>query len=272
MLYFCVALYPEAAPVLSSFGMKSAGGRIGSLYRSDEAILVLTGSGSVTASAALAEALTLFPPSANDLLINLGICGAPSGFCPAGSWFRIHKITDSATGRDFYPELLFTTSFPEAALTTTGVPASSPASLTDMEAAGIFLTGQSFFPPERMLFYKSVSDFGVAEGERLTPANVTALVERALPDILADAVVLRDSLSSAPVLSEASGQAVSEMVRRLDASAAMEHEIRLLASYRTFRQDDAAAKIMAFLAAVPEPVTRREGKKLLEQFRNECLA
>ena len=272
MLYFIVALYPEAAPVISRFQMKPAGGRIGSVYASENAVLVLTGSGPVAAAGALAEALTLFPPTEHDILINLGICGAPAGFCEPGTWFRINKITDNAAGRDFYPEILFSPGFPEAALMTYSNPVAAPSALTDMEASAVYQTGQSFFPPERMLFYKGVSDFGVSEGARLNPSDVTALIEKVLPDILSEANGIMQALPSDPVLSEAAEAAVSKLCGLLSASVTMEHEIRLLAVYREFRCHDAAEFLMAFAAGIEEGVARREGKRLLEQFRNDCLA
>ena len=272
MLYFCVALYPEAVPVIARFQMKPAGGRIGSVYASDEAVLVLTGTGPVAAAGALAEALSLFPPADSDILINLGICGAPAGFCEPGTRFRIHKITDAASGRDFYPEILYPTGFREAALTTVSVPMTAPVALTDMEASALYQTGQAFFSPERMLFYKGVSDFGVSEGTCLNPSDVTALIEKALPDILAEAEGITNALPSEPVLSEATEEAVAELCRLLSASVTMEHEIRLLAAYRTFRCGDAAEFFMGFAAGIEEPVVRREGKRLLEQLRKDCLA
>ena len=292
MLYFCMALYPEAGPVITRFQMKPAGGRIGSVYASDEAILVLTGIGPVAAAGALSEALTLFPPAETDMLINIGICGAPAGFCEAGTWLRIHKITDAATGRDFYPEILFPSVFREAALATVSTPmkasqeaasATSGASVTtsasaasavlsDMEASALYQTGQAFFSPERMLFYKGVSDFGVTEGTRLNPSDVTALIEKALPDILSEAEGILSVLPSDPVLSEAAETAVTKLCKLLSASVTMEHEIRLLAAYRTFRCGDAAEFFMAFAAGIEGPVVRREGKRLLEQLRKDCLA
>ena len=272
MLYFCIALYPEAGPVITRFQMKPAGGRIGSVYASDEAILVLTGSGPVAAAGALSEALTLFPPAETDMLINIGICGAPAGFCEAGTWLRIHKITDAATGRDFYPEILFPSVFREAALATVSTPMSNPATLSDMEASALYQTGQAFFSPERMLFYKGVSDFGVTEGTRLNPSDVTALIEKALPDILSEAEGILSVLPSDPVLSEAAETAGTKLCKLLSASVTMEHEIRLLAAYRTFRCGDAAEFFMAFAAGIEGPVVRREGKRLLEQLRKDCLA
>lgn len=272
MLYFSVALYPEAAPVIKRFSMKPAGGRLGSLYRSEDALLVLTGSGLLAASAALSEALTLFPPSSDDILINLGICGAPEGFGRQGEWFRISKITDAGTGRDFYPELLFTSPLREATLRTVAASEASPVTLTDMEAASVFQTAQAFFPPERMLFYKGISDFGIEAGGRLDAASVTESVASVLPFVLSEAETVSSLPKETASLSAETEQAVAELSKRIDASASMEHEIRLLAVYRTYRSGDAAEVIMAFCAGIPESVTRREGKKILEQFRDNCLS
>ncbi|MBO4696524.1 MAG: hypothetical protein J5643_04470 [Lachnospiraceae bacterium] len=273
MLYLFTAIHPEAAPVVSHYAMQKTGGHFGSIYRSDEAVLVLTGSGPVQTAAAVAEALSCCPPGENDILVNLGICGAPDGYT-AGQCFRIHKLTDAGSGRDFYPDIMMPSAFPEAALVTVSKPCPAPETLVDMEGAAFYMTASKLVSSDRIFVYKIVSDHGT-DAAVLTPQRVTELVGNVLQGILSEAEQYASALPKQPALSAEAQAAAEKLCEYLDASVTMKSEIMKLAFYLELRGADAAETIRSFLSeeglSDPSGLRRKEGKHVLKQFRQYCL-
>ncbi|MBO4324983.1 MAG: hypothetical protein J5845_06280 [Lachnospiraceae bacterium] len=272
MLWFFTAIYPEAAPVVSRYAMKRTAGRFADIFRGEDAVLVLTGSGPVRAASAVSEALTLDAPGPKDILINLGICGAPEGYA-FGECCRIHKITDACSCRDFYPDLLADSAFREAALTTYGKPCEAPETLADMEGSAFFETAVKAVSPDRIFLYKIVSDRGNTDA--LTPQTVTNLIAKALPGIISEAERYASLLPEPKELSAEAEEAADGICRLLDASVTMRSEIMKLALYIELRDGNAAERLRAFLneegISGEQPLRRKEGKIILEHLRQFCL-
>ena len=311
MLYFITAIYPEAHPVIGHFSMRAQGGRFGDIYCSEDAVLTVSGSGPVNASAAVAELLSLYPPADCDFLVNIGICGAPfpgdgsgaSGAAPEGSvmngfgnssalssavgdCFRINKVTDGDTGREFYPDIMTAPSFREAALTTVSRPATRPRGLTDMEGAAVIRTALRAFSPDRIFLYKIVSDFGIpassgslpddrdTDAPVVNPDGVRSLVNSVLPAVIKEVTGYASLLPPPSGLTKAELDAVERLSETIDASESMRMECLRLARYLHYRDNDAAGTILSFLDGLPSAdrlFRRKEGKVILEQFRQFCL-
>ena len=274
MLYVVTAIKAEAEPFLSRYAFHPVAARYGRIFLCEQTesdtslVLVLTGPGLHAAVSALTEALTLYPPKAQDLLLNIGICGAPA--CQFGGAYRIHKITDFATGLDFYPDILQSSAFREAPLVTFPNICDNPEQLTDMEASGIFYAGRPFFSPDRMFFYKAVSDCGT---DYPTPQEVTSLIDGLLPAVLSELNAYSRLLQTKPSFSDSDENAVKRLLALIDASVTMEHEVWKLAEYLLYREDVTVADyIEAFLQDISEPFHRKEGKILLEKFRRQILS
>ena len=86
-------------------------------------LLTICGEGRNNAAAAVSATLAKEGAKRGDILLSLGsaaILKAPhtaGGSC-LGSWFLIHALQEWATGRQFYPDMLYSFSFPEARLIT----------------------------------------------------------------------------------------------------------------------------------------------------------
>lgn len=274
MLYITTAIYPEAAAVLKELPLKKTASRYGAIYTGPSAHLIVTGAGTVSAALSVSEALTLSPPKDEDLLLNIGLCAAPEGAATLGEAFFIHKITEAATGRDYYPDMMFSSAYPEASLMTVPTICKSPVCLTDMEASAVYQAGRAFFSPDRMLFYKIVSDFGASNGESeetFTPDKLTALLTPHIKPILKEASAYASTLTGEALLSEDELSMTRELLLRIDASATMEAELRQLVRYLRYRDGNVTEPLRAFLLHYPEPVHRKEGKVILEAFRKYCL-
>ena len=129
------------------------------VYAADEMVLIISGVGKLAMAGAVGYGLGLFPNHRRwPLLINLGIAGHRD--YPLGALCLAHKITDSESGRCFFPQLPFATSCPTLPLTTHARPRVDYADdcLYDMEAAGFYEMAVKFSSSELIHVVKVVSD------------------------------------------------------------------------------------------------------------------
>ena len=185
MIYYAMALYPEARTFIRQMGLKKCVEETHmQIFENENTSLILTGVGEVQAAAAVSYLFARRPPLEQDLLINVGICGSAQQ--PQGTCYLCNKIVQQTTGRTFYPDILLRHPFEEATLTTCPTVIKDGAretALLDMEAAGIYQAGQMFLQPHQMTFLKIVSD--AADGSRLSKQQVEQLVERHASVIIA---------------------------------------------------------------------------------------
>ena len=149
---------------------------------SDDLEIVLTGIGKVNAAFAVGRTfhhgLTRQDLS-SDVIINIGTCGSKD----LHGLFMVNKITDDATGRDYYPDILRVEGLNEASLITVDEVKTDPEPgyLYDMEGSAIYQAGSKLISPDRIIFLKMVSDNGDVGG--VTEESVNELVESFLPEI-----------------------------------------------------------------------------------------
>ncbi len=127
-----------------------------------------------------------------------GIWTADTGAHAAqiGDLYVCHKITEQATGKTFYPDILYRHPWKERELVTGMQPlqrAAAHGALYDMEAAAVYQAGIRFFSPDRMIFLKVVSDSGVAGQERMTAEALTGLLEQHVKEVAAFLTNLREA-------------------------------------------------------------------------------
>ncbi len=205
MIYLFTAFYWEAQVLIEQFYLKKVleRGHFQQFTDQDAQILLtISGAGEIAAAAAVSSVCTKHPPGKEDVLLNIGIC---AGDAVKGSVFLIHKLTEQATGKTFYPDLLYRHPFAEAELVTCMLPwkrgtqqrmfslergtrQTNPEQdetaaageggtrcVFDMEGAAVYQAGACYFAPHQMLFLKLVSDNG--EGTPLSGQFVRQLME-----------------------------------------------------------------------------------------------
>ena len=223
MIHIFTALYPEAKPLIQALGLKKRAAQTHYqqfLSEEGDLCLTITGVGPMQAAAVTASVLTDFDAGAQDQLLSLGTAAALTS-CPA-SMYHVNKITEAATKRDFYPDMLLNTGLPEASLITgaklltaqdrwaqveaqqdvksrqdttddsmlsiLGDRLAAPR-LYDMEAAAVYQAASMFLGPHQMNFLRIVTDQGLSESEAIAPqalaAHVTACVEQQVDTIVA---------------------------------------------------------------------------------------
>lgn len=167
MIYLFTALYTEAEIFIKRFHLEKnlENTRFQEFYQEEAGIrLTITGVGEIAAAAAVSSVCTAYQPQEEDMLLNIGTCAHLAG--KAGA-FVCNKIIEQASGKTFYPDLLYRHGLPEEAVVTGMLPCNQKESiggnLYDMEAAAIYQAGSYFFAPHQMVFLKVVSDAGSAK-------------------------------------------------------------------------------------------------------------
>lgn len=171
MIHIFTALYPEAKPLIQALCLKKRAAQTHYqqfLSEEGDLSLTITGVGPMQAAAVTASVLTDFDAGAQDQLLSLGTAAALTA-CPA-SMYHVNKITDAATKRDFYPDMLLNTGVTEASLITgaklyTKQESGYAADLYDMEAAAVYQAASMFLGPHQMNFLRIVTDDGLTQEE-----------------------------------------------------------------------------------------------------------
>jgi len=304
MIYVVTALYQEAHGFIRELELKK-----NTAYAPFEVFdnenagirLVVTGVGEIAAAAVVAAVCARDGADAADFLINIGCCaaanagadsgcetvdsGMDSGYGAAhaaqiGDLYVCHKITEQATGKTFYPDILYRHPWKERELVTGMQPlqrAAAHGALYDMEAAAVYQAGIRFFSPDRMLFLKVVSDFGIAGQERMTAEALTGLLEQHVKEVAAFLTNLREAadeeetLRNDGILQE--DEAVLErLFAALHCSQTMRASARQYITYAALTGYDWKAELEEWYARGLLPCKdRREGKVRLEELNQVLL-
>lgn len=298
MIYVMMALYQEAHGLIRELELKKNTAYAPFEVFDNESAgirLVVTGVGEIAAAAATAAVCARDGADAADFLVNIGCCAAggcepadrdmDSGYGAAyaaqiGDLYVCHKITEQATGKTFYPDILYRHPWKERELVTGMQPlqrAAAHGALYDMEAAAVYQAGIRFFSPDRMLFLKVVSDFGIAGQERMTAEALTGLLEQYVKEVAAFLTNLREAadeeetLRNDGILQE--DEAVLErLFAALHCSQTMRASARQYITYAALTGYDWKAELEEWYARGLLPCKdRREGKVRLEEFKQVLL-
>ena len=156
MIYIVIALMAEASPIIKNLKLTKSSDKPFKVFSSNEYKLIITGIGKEKATIATSHLLTLFSPTQNDYLFNIGICGAPKKF-EIGEALIINKI--STHSKYYYPDMLLRHDFRENSLLTVDKPQENKCDeCVDMEASAIYSTSLHFLKSSQMAFIKIVSD------------------------------------------------------------------------------------------------------------------
>ena len=306
MIHIFTALYPEAKPLIQALSLKKRATQMHYqqfLSEEGDLSLTITGVGPLQAAAVTASVLTDYDAGAQDQLLSLGTA-ARLTTCPA-SMYHVNKITEAATMRDFYPDMLLNTGLPEASLITgaklyTKQESGYAADLYDMEAAAIYQAASMFLGPHQMNFLRIVTDDGLTQEEmetgmtmrtvtnaasgteskpavgteasapRSLAAHVTDCVEQQVDTIVAVVDKIR-ALTAAEaaghqVLTENEQQLVDKLIADAHFSKVMADECVQLIRYAALSELDWQQPIAALYAEGLVPTRdKRAGKIILER-------
>ncbi len=191
VLRFVVALEAEARPLIEHYRLERDDGGAFKIFRRGDVALIVSGIGKAAAAAGAAYLHATLAPLRGDaasgerdaVWLNVGIAG--HGTRPVGEALLAHKVVDRASGRAWYPSLVFQPPCATGLVTTVDQPEremTSPGAY-DMEASGFVATAGRFASAELVHCLKIVSDGPDTDIESLTRRAVRDLVARNIPAI-----------------------------------------------------------------------------------------
>ena len=282
MVYVFCAFYGECSGLIKHYNLKKR--QTDKYYRFDvfenenqPVRIILTGQGSVMAAAAVSGAASFFGIKAEDAIINVGTC---AGNYEPGQVFICNKITEEATGRTFYPDMILRSGMPERELVTAPVVIrksiheyankdSHNMALYDMEAAAIYQAANLYVGPHRMGFVKVVSDNGDIEG--LTPDFIKGLMAGAVDEI-ASYVDMFVTDTHDMCRAEESTQFTNQLCKDLHCSKVMENQVRQLIKYLSLEGTDYMTYINRLYDEGRLPAhDKKNGKVCLDEIKRELL-
>ena len=298
MIYVMMAIYQEAHGLIRELELKKNTAYAPFEVFDNESAgirLVVTGVGEIAAAAATAAVCARDGADAADFLVNIGCCAAggcepadrdmDSGYGAAhaaqiGDLYVCHKITEQATGKTFYPDILYRHPWKERELVTGMQPlqrAAAHGALYDMEAAAVYQAGIRFFSPDRMFFLKVVSDFGIAGQERMTAEALTGLLEQHVKEVAAFLTNLREAADEEETLRndgilQEDETVLERLFAALHCSQTMRASARQYITYAALTGYDWKAELEEWYARGLLPCKdRREGKVRLEELKQVLL-
>lgn len=316
MIYIVTALYAEAHAFITRFQLKKDISHTHFqvfLNKDANLCLIISGTGSVPVAVALSSICTEFGARQGDFLLNAGVCAQvqnrniPSAShcltrpclaehirpaenaCPAknthrtGQIFLCSKIIEQATGKTFYPDILYRHKFPEAQIITGAKPydGGTPMEigctdfcLYDMEAAAVYQAGAYYFAPHQMSFLKIISDDGNIEN--VTPKLITAQIEKNMEDIAEYITSLQNislNMHSDEIFPESAAQKkLEQLCMDMHCSKTMSESLCQYIRYCILADIDYASVLEEMYESGKLPCKdKREGKQCFEELKERLL-
>lgn len=288
MILLTTALYCEAQAFIQHYHLrKDISFTKFQVFRSDDILLLITGTGSMQAAIGTSYLCSLIPPKDKDIFINIGVCGLSKNTAGIGSVFLGNKIVELGTGRCFYPDLIYSHPFLEGTIltspaivnktitdTVSGLSASycnnSNTYLIDMESAGFYQAASCFYQVQQLFFLKIVSDY--LDENHITPKEVTDLISQKLPQI-SDWIdkLAKESGTGQNLFTSEEEDYIKQLSTQLMLSTSMEFQLRQLLKYVKLQDGSFIERIAYFLKNQNPCKSKKEGKKYLEQIRQLFL-
>ncbi|MCX7884734.1 MAG: nucleoside phosphorylase [Caloramator sp.] len=166
MVFIVTALMLEASPLIEYYNLKKDMNINNyQVYKNEDITLIISGVGKIKAAMAAVYILSNFKCKKEDILVNIGFCGANSLKYNLGELIIINKIKDIDSGKDYYPDVYFGKNIKKETLCCSSKPIfkgdyiDDNNILIDMESAGIMEAGQKFLYVHNTVILKIISDF-----------------------------------------------------------------------------------------------------------------
>lgn len=285
MITFFTALYSEAKGLIEHLNLKqNSEENLYQLFEGEQTRLVITGVGMISAATAAARHFANYPStSAQDLVINFGVAGLSqknSEGCHIGDLFLASGLTEAVTDRTFYPDLLYKHSFcclPLVTVPTVCEDSSTivETSLIDMEATALYQALLPHISPDRMFFFKVVSDIpGQTTDHPVSPEQLLAPHLDAVT-VFADYLhnQLKNTVYKEPELTLEEHSLLEQLKERLPMTEAMGRDFERLVLYARLSRLPLEKLLKEFISTLE--AARIRGKKqampYLNRFRELLL-
>lgn len=272
MIYLCTALPFEAQPFIDRFQLKSEkSSHSYTVYNNEEICLIITGTNPFHAAISLTNLLSSKVIQSNDLLINIGVCGAVSPSTQIGEAFLINKIRDHSTEMTFYPDILYKHPFGEASIETFPKVVQKSQNtvysedLVDMESSGIYMAASHFCKCNQILFIKIVSDH--MNSNSITPKDIIDFIAPYTETVIDFGKHISSTiLDPNKVFTKKQETQILELSSLLHLSKTMEFQLKQLFIYGQAKGTSISNILDEFLnnEQIKEIKIKKEGKKYFE--------
>lgn len=288
MIYIYCALYCEAKTLIEKYKLVKEPDENSIPFEcftnTEEGItLVITGVGVIAASVAITSSCMKYKITDKDFIVNIGTCAAKNQDMK-GKVYLCNKITDDATGRTFYPDMLYRSNLSEAQLITLRKPLlieddsysyseySNNYTLYDMEGAGIWQSAIYFSSTDRIVFIKAVSDIG---DTHITQTQMDRTIESNFDEInkvinVCKGIVDREKECHNKLMYDSI--LFERLVEDLHCSKVMQDGLRQLLTYcqlACINVDDVVNKY--YEAGILPCKNKTEGKKYYNEIRSQLI-
>ena len=261
MLLDTTALMIEAQPFKAALGLKAVAGTPFALFKNDQVLLIVTGTGAQRAAAATGWALGRF--ESVNAACNIGYAAASVDAAELYQWYCIESIRDESTGRLHLPDRLWKMPFPDKPLLTVGKVVSHKIpwdGLVDMEGSGFYEAARQVLPPDRILLFKWISDHMTGE---IDPVFVGNSFDAGIQELL-------------PIIVKIAGAIAISGKEELPVLAEIQKRMRLTVTQRRFIEKwldgyfKRGGKEEAVLRILPEkaPSQKADNKRLFEELKH----
>lgn len=250
MLIWVCALHCEAKPVIDYYRLKkSHDDSAYDLYRSQDMICIVSGTGKLASAAATAWIAAREQAVGSQAWINLGTAGAAEH--EIGSIFTLHQVIDADSGQRYYPVITEKIDLEGHA----GLCLSQPSTeyreeyLFDMESSGFMQAALRFSSAELIRCIKVVSDNRHHQTGR-NRSQVSAMIQAHIDIIDMQARILRESNQLLCDL-EISADTWQQVTSRVHFSQTQKNRLRILLRYlvQQFKDDQALLDQLSSLAS-----------------------
>ncbi len=268
MRYIFTALRNEAADLIRELNLKPSDTAL-QCYENDNTVLTVTGTGPLSAASACAAVLFSHHVTDRDIVINAGIAASIRNGREHGLYV-IHKIHDGSSDRDYYPDLIPASEYPEAQLITGAKPyrasnavlssgTSDTTVLYDMEGAAVFHAASMFLPPHRIRLLKLVSDFGESDQIHFDLAWSSMIKNAVMQEA--------ENMLGVPAHPEKQIPDCAALAQELHATVAMKRRLEQALRYAELAGIDWHAIVLRYRTAGLLPAEHKEaGKQILEKL------
>jgi len=179
---FVVALFCEAKPIITHFNLRKMDSTLFKIYsnQNHSIWLIISSIGSSASSRATKHLALVSEADMGTAWLNIGIGGHDN--LPLEKAILAHKITNSSTGKTWFPQLIFD----PPCLTTSVKTVEKPDfnypddNVVEMEASGFYSAAESYSTREMVHCMKIISDNLQSPAGKITAAMVDKLISRNL--------------------------------------------------------------------------------------------
>ena len=276
MIIFAISLYSEAKPFIHLLNLKkNTKEHLFQLFEGENHHIIITGCGMIPSAISLTRYFTLYPPKDTDIFINLGIAGYRSEKSTPdnsliGTLFFISKITEQCTKRTFYPDIIYQHNFNTLPLITTPLVMETTSdildtpTLVDMEASSFYQATLPYISPERMFFFKIISDIigtTCLQTQTISPEQLVAPHVHSILDFATKLQTIQTTniLQKTISFTETEQLRINQISSRLSFTETMAGEFRRLITYAKLDNKPLEQILTTFFHQLPETAIR--GKK-----------